>query len=127
MVRACEGLKPSQLASSRDPVILSHADNYFVRQMAGNVLDYPIVSSHWGVLVEKALINLQSLDFVGAQETFDADVTYLIRRLNLPRHKKFSRQNVSPSGLEPIDVDPKLYEWDLKLYTQFMDQRKLHV
>ena len=123
MVRACEDSTPEQLAQSRDPVVLAHADNYVVRQLAGNVLDYPIAPSQWPLLTERALQNLRTLDFVGRQETFDEDVRELIQRLNLPRYNCFSRQNASPRSATSIDIDPALYEWDLKLYQSFIGAR----
>ena len=124
MVRACEGSTPSRLAQSRDPVVLAHADNYVVRQLAGNVLDYPVAPTQWPLLTEQALRNLKTLDYVGTQEAFEEDVTKLIRRLNLPRYDCFSRQNASPRSAAPIDVDPALYEWDLKLYESFMNAKQ---
>jgi hypothetical protein len=120
MVRACEGLTPSQLAQSNNPVVLAHADNYVVRQLSGSVLEYPVVPSQWPLLTDRALRNLKSLDFVGTQETFDEDVAELLRRLNLPRYNRFSRQNAAPRAVTPIDVEADLYKWDLELYKNFM-------
>jgi hypothetical protein len=121
IICASAGKTPEQLARSRDPVILSHTDNYVVRQLAANVLEYPISPSRWETLTEIALAHLQSIDFVGTQETFQTDVEYLIERLNLPRYN-LTRQNASPRS-EPFEIDPALYEWDLKLYERFMNGR----
>lgn len=116
---ACHGLSPAQLAHSRDPVILSHADNYVVRQLAGCVRDYPVRADEWPALLEKAHKNLDSLDFVGLQENFSQDILIVLDQLNLPKAAKFVALNGSPRKDCPIEVDPALYEWDQKLFDSF--------
>jgi len=119
LTAACHDRSPQQLAHSSDPIILSHADNYVVRQLAGCVRDYPLGAGEWPRLLEKAHKNLASLDFVGLQENFSEDISIVLDRLRLPKAAKFSVINGSPKRETEIEVDPVLYEWDQKLFDSF--------
>ena len=47
-------------------------DNYMVRQLSGHLTDYPIPESAWPCLLETAKRNLESMNYVGLQESYEA-------------------------------------------------------
>jgi hypothetical protein len=117
LIEACRGKSPQELALSRDPLILAHADNYMVRQLAGSIQDYPVAPGAWPELLERAIRNLASLNFVGLQENFDRDFTFILKELNLPKGGSFKAINSTiRKARSQLEVDPSLYEWDQKLF-----------
>jgi hypothetical protein len=111
---------------SRDPLILAHADNYMVRQLAGSIQDYPVAPGAWPELMERAKRNLASLDFVGLQENFDRDFAFILKELNLPKGGTFKAINSTiRKAKAQLEIDPSLYEWDQRLFDAALARYRL--
>jgi hypothetical protein len=112
------GLKSAaDIAAWRDPMVLARADNYMVRQFAGSVRDYPVAPEDWPRLLDRAISNLNSLSFIGYQESFDNDFALVLERLNLPRMGNFAIVNPTAKNVDTdFCIDDSLYYWDQQLY-----------
>lgn len=140
----CAPLSAEDFFGADDDELGYLVDNLSVRQMAGDMVTYPISDEQWPMLMERAKENLKRLDFVGFQETYNEDFAELIRRMRLKSGRDTSaayNRNVHKGDREPlrfpegskaaanleryIKYDQALYDFAKQLYDQgYWSERK---
>lgn len=117
-----KGMSADAFFTSSEPMFLANADNYMVRQLATSIHAYPVAEEAWPALVAKAKANLAKLDFVGFQESFDADFRKMLEICHLPKPRnvphmnrsvKKPRTELSPEAAQAI---ARLTKWDREIY-----------
>lgn len=122
----CATMSPEEFFLSEEYPFRFLVDNFMVRQFATKLTDYPIAEDRWPALLEQAKANLAKVDFVGFQDTYDADFRALAPHLYMPVPKVVPRDNPALAGDEramPAFTDPRVAEtvenlvkWDSALY-----------
>jgi hypothetical protein len=125
MVR-CAELSADQFFLSSDPEILELTDNHVVRQLAGQMVEYPIADGDWPGLLERAKSNLSRIDFIGFQETFASDFPMLLKEIKIEQPREIPHANKALDEGPPqmrrdavgeveLAID-RLVRWDSELY-----------
>jgi Sulfotransferase family len=119
-------LSPEAFFESDDPMIRGAIDNHMVRQLAGHTGVYPVTEAEWPTLLERAKANLERADFVGLQETYEADFRALMQEIKLaqPRRVPHVNRGVERFGPPPESGEhprvaqaiERLTRWDRALY-----------
>jgi hypothetical protein len=112
-------------------------DNVMVRQLGGSINDIPSTNQEWRKLFEKSIKNLERMDYVGFQDTFDQDFENIRVHLGLPSPSRTPRQNTTKAiynrlGIPELeiknvpDLDERLNQlsrWDDMLYEYAITRR----
>jgi hypothetical protein len=94
-VAKCRDMSRLDMFTTSDLDLRNMIDNYMVRQLSGHLIDYPFRESEWPALLEIAKRNLQRMNYVGFQETYNCDFGRILRDLNLPRLPEIPRDNAT--------------------------------
>lgn len=111
-VERCRDMSQVGMFTTIDPDIRNMIDNYMVRQLAGRLTDYPVPESEWPELLETAKRNLQRLNRIGFQETYDADFGYILNDLHLPRLTQIPRDNATEDVVKRAWAKSRTYQED---------------
>ena len=99
---AARSLPLREYLARADAHIAQMLTNIQTRKLA-NSSNYRIIDANWPWLVEKAIANSETFDFVGLVERIDTDIARLVSKFDLtPRHP-LEKRNASRS--EQADVD----------------------
>ena len=138
-VERCRGMSQLDMYTTDDIDIRNMVDNYMVRQLSGRLTTYPIAEWEWPVLLETAKRNLESLNYVGFQETYGTDFVQIMRDLQMPRVEPVPRENATVGGplgaWKQSDIQPEsaaavmtamapLVRWDEMLYEHALALRE---
>jgi hypothetical protein len=125
----CKHMSPTDFFQVGDRDVQSILDNQMVRQLAGDMRRYPIADADWPALLEAAKRNVDAMDFVGFQETFDDDFMTLLRLLHIARprsvpHRNRTRESHDEDRGAAVDrLLERFIRWDQVLYQHALQRR----
>ncbi len=138
-VERCRDMSQCDMFSTADPDLRNMVDNYMVRQLSGHLTDYPIPESAWPCLLETAKRNLESMNYAGLQESYEADFAQIMHELNMPCLTQIPKENAIDEVVkravfkskahceDPADVQAAmapLVRWDEMLYEHALALRE---
>ena len=108
-VKMCQNMSQCDMFTTANLDLRNMIDNYMVRQLSGHLTDYPIQESAWPSLLETAKRNLESMNYVGLQETYEADFAVIMRELNMPCLTPIPRENAIEEVVKRAAFKSKTY------------------
>jgi hypothetical protein len=121
LIDRCSRLSAEEFFLTADPEILTLIDNHTVRQLAGGMNDYPVAEADWPELLAKAKANLRRVDFIGFQESYDADFLALMKTIKLALPKVVPHVNKALGGVAPRPAPRADVEQAIARYTKWDD------
>jgi hypothetical protein len=131
VLKKLKSLTFEEFCTSDDPEVLYSTNNYMVRQLSGRINGTAGLEAPFGELLEQALKNLATMDYVGFQQTLDRDFHDLVQKtgfplLRLPKEnitKKLSTKsgalyNAAANKQDLLRLAAPRLKWDMALYEQ---------
>lgn len=114
-------------------------DNLMVRQLSCHANVIPSDPSEWEVLLDLAKNNINQIEYVGFQDSFAHDFSFMMHILGLPRflhsphhnltQTKYDQENIPDLKIEEYsdfqETVNKLSHWDNKLYRYALSHRHI--
>lgn len=133
MVKKLKSLSFEQFCTSDDPDVLYTTNNVMVRQLASRIDGTEVLDTPFEELLEVAVKNLATMNYIGFQQTLDRDFELLVKKAGFPLlrlpQKNVTKELRKGQASSPIynpaaskeDVlrlaAPRL-KWDYELYNR---------